>query len=78
MKILTAYSIHIQLRNAIGKLYENTKERVISPDGDTEYFDIKAGVSQGDTLAAYLFAIIPDFVLCQTYKDREKELDFTL
>ena len=70
MKILKAYSIPIQLRNAIRKLYENTKARVISPDGDTEYFNIKAGVLQGDTLAPYLFAIVLDFVLRQTYEHR--------
>ena len=28
--------------------------KVHSPDGDTEYFDIVAGVLQGDTLAQYL------------------------
>ena len=32
-------------------LYRNTKVKVRSPDGDTEYFDIVAGVLQGDTLA---------------------------
>ena len=32
-------------------LYKNTKVKVRSPDGDTEYFDIVAGVPQGDTLA---------------------------
>ena len=77
MKILKAYSIPIQLRNAIRKLYENTKA-VISPDGDTEYFDIKAGVLQGDTLAPYLFTIVLDFVLRQTYEHKEEELGFTL
>ena len=37
--------------------------KVRSPDGGTEYFDIVAGVLQGDTLAAYLFIICPDYVL---------------
>ena len=36
-------------------LYRNTKVKVRSPDGDTEYFDIVAGVLQGDTLAPYLY-----------------------
>ena len=31
--------------------------KVRSPDGHTEYFDIVAGVLQGDTLAPYLFII---------------------
>ena len=38
-------------------LYRNTKVKVRSPDGDTNYFDIVAGVLQGDTLAPYLFII---------------------
>ena len=37
--------------------------KVRSPDGDTEYFDIAAGVLQGDTLAPYLFIICLDYVL---------------
>ena len=32
-------------------LYRNTKVKVRSPDGDTDYFDIVAGVMQGDILA---------------------------
>ena len=36
-------------------LYRNTKVKERSPDGDMEYFDIVAGVLQGDTLASYLF-----------------------
>ena len=33
------------------KLYLNTKVKVRSPDGDTDYFDIVAGVLQRETLA---------------------------
>ena len=43
-------------------LYRNTKVKVRSVDGDTDYFDIVAGVLQGDTLAPYLFIICLDFV----------------
>ena len=48
---------------AITILYRNAKVKVRSPDGDTEYFDIVAGVLQGDTLAPYLFIICLDYVL---------------
>ena len=34
---------------AIMMLNRNTKVKVRSPDGDTDYFDIVAGVPQGDT-----------------------------
>ena len=32
-------------------LYRNRKTKVRSPDGDTDYFNIVAGVLQGDTIA---------------------------
>ena len=48
---------------AITIFYKNNKVKVRSPDGDTEYFDIVAGVLQGDTLATYLFIICLDYVL---------------
>ena len=44
-------------------LYKNTKAKVCFPDGDTDDFDIVAGVLQGDTLATYLFIICQDYVL---------------
>ena len=48
---------------AIMMLYRNTKVKVRSPDRDTDYFDIVAGVLQGDTLAPYLFIICLNCVL---------------
>ena len=53
-------------------LYRNTKDKVRSPDEDTDYFDIVAGVLQGDTLALYLF-IIP-----RKSDDKIKENGFEL
>ena len=58
-------------------LYRNTKVKVRSPDGDTEYFDIVAGVLQGDTLAPYLFIICLDYVL-RTSIDDIRENGFVL
>ena len=57
--------------------YGIPKETVRSPDGDTEYFDIVAGVLQGDTLAPYLFIICLDYVL-RTSIDKIKENGFEL
>ena len=56
---------------------KNTKVKVHSPDGDTDFFDIVAGVLQGDTLAPYLFIICWDNVL-STSIDLIKENDVTL
>ena len=50
---------------------------VRSPDRDTIFFDIKAGVLQGDTLAPYIFIICLDYVL-RNSADSNKELGFTL
>ena len=58
-------------------LYKNTKVKVRSPDGDTEYFDIVAGVLQGDTLAPYLFIICLDYVLKASI-DKIRENGFEL
>ena len=51
--------------------------KVSSPDGDTEYFDIVAGVLQVDTLAPYLFIICLDYVL-RTSIDKIRENGFEL
>ena len=58
-------------------LDRNTKVKVRSPDGDTDYFDIVAGVLQGDTLAPYLFIICLDHVL-RIWIDKIKENGFEL
>ena len=58
-------------------LYKNTKVKVRSPDENTDYFDIVAGMLQGDTLAQYLFIICQDYVL-RTSTDLMKENGFKL
>ena len=55
----------------------HTHIKVRSPDGDTEYFDIVAGVLQGDTLDPYLFIICLDYVL-RTSIDKIRENGFEL
>ena len=61
---------------AIMVIYKNTQAFVRSPDGDTEFFDIIAGVLHGDALATYLFIIVLDYVLRNL--DQNKNLGFTL
>ena len=51
--------------------------KVRSPDGDTDYFDIVAGVLKGNTLAPYLFIICLDYVL-RTSIDKIRENGFAL
>ena len=47
-QILLAYGIPKETVATITILYRNTKVKVRSPAGDTEYFDIVAGVRQGN------------------------------
>ena len=76
-QILLAYSLPKETVAAIKILYKDTKVKVRSPDGDTEYFNIVAGVLQGGTLAPYLFIIYLDYVL-RTLIDKIRENDFEL
>ena len=62
-KILPLYGIPEQIISAIKALYINTNAKVLTPDGETEQFDILACVLQGDTLAPFLFILILDYVL---------------
>ena len=62
-QILLVYGLPKETVAAITILYKNTKVKVCSPDGDTEYFDIVARVLQGDTPASYFFIICLDYVL---------------
>ena len=76
-QILLAYGLPKETVAAITTLSRNTKVKVRSPDGDTEYFDIVAGVLQGDTLVPYLFIICLDYVL-RTSIDKIRENGFEL
>ena len=58
-------------------LHKNTKVKVRSPDGDTQYFDIVAGVLQGDMLVPYLFIICLDYVI-RISIDKIREKGFEL
>ena len=75
--ILLAYGLPKENFTAIVMLYSNTKVKVHSLDGDTDFFDIAAGVLQGNTLVPYLFIICLDSVL-RTSIDLSRENGFTL
>ena len=52
-EIPLAYGFLKEIVIAIIMLYKNTKVMFRSPDGDIVFFDIVAGVLQGDTLAPH-------------------------
>ena len=76
-QIPLAYGLPKETVAAITILYRNTRVKVRSPHGDTEYFDIEAGVLQGDTLAPYLFIICLDYEV-RTSIDKIRENSFEL
>ena len=63
MSILRAYGIPEKLVRAIAIMYTDTIAKVLSPDGETDFFEILAGVLQGDTLAPFLFIIVIDYIM---------------
>ena len=63
LKSLCAYGIPEQLVNTIKDMYSNSQAKVLSPDGETEPFQVTSGVLQGNTLAPYLFIIALDYTL---------------
>ena len=62
-QILLAYGLPKETITTIMMLYKNTTVKFQSPDGNTDYFDIVAGILQGGTLAPYLFIICLDYLI---------------
>ena len=77
METLRAYGIPVEIVDVINIMYTNTTAQVLSADRDTEFFEILAGVLQGDTLAPYLFIIALDYTMRQAVGN-ESNLAFTL
>lgn len=59
-------------------MYSNTRSRVVTADGESDNFEITAGVLQGDMLAPFLFVILLDYALRRPIIGREEELGLTL
>ena len=76
-QILLVYGLPKETVVAIMMLFKNTKVKVRSTDADTDYFDIVAGVLQGDILALYLFIICLVYTL-RTSFDKMKDNGFKL
>ena len=79
MRILKAYGIPPNLLRAIEQMYINIRARIQTPDGETNQFNISAGVLQGDTLAPFLFITVLDHALRQAMSGgKEEKLGFTI
>ena len=77
-KILKAYGVPPNLLATVKALYTNTKPKILSPDGKTDVFEIKMGVSQGDTLAPFLSVIALDHTMRTAIEGKEKEFGLTI
>ena len=73
--ILKAYGNPPNILGAIKSTYNSLRAKVVSPDGDTDYFEITAGVMQGDTLAPFLFVIVLDYALRKAIDGENLKLD---
>ena len=62
-EILELYGIPGEIVYAVKVLYTNTQATVLTPDGETNPFDILAGILQGDTLGPFLFIIVVDYIM---------------
>ena len=74
-QILPVNGLPKEIVAAIMMRYKNTKVKVRFPDRHTDYFNIVAGVLQGDTLAPYQYIICLDYVL-KTSIDKMKDNGF--
>lgn len=70
-RILEAYGIPSSIVDAIKLIYENSSAQVLTPDGETSFFDITSGIFQGDTLAPFLFIVVLDYTLKQAFNVSE-------
>ena len=76
-QILIAYGLLQETVTTTMMLYCNKKVMVHSPNGYSDFFDIVAGVIQGDTLAPYLFILCLNYIIRKSI-DLIKENGFTL
>ena len=67
--ILHSYGIPRKIVKAIMSMYSCTSATVITPDGQSDPFDITAGMLQGDTLSHFLFVIVFDYIMRLTVHD---------
>ena len=66
-----AYSVSDKIVQATGLMYNNTRACVLTPDGNTDYFELLAGVLQVATLALFLFTIILYYTMRQAIDEKE-------
>ena len=64
--------------DAIAIIYDNARAKVLSPNGEIDWFNLFVGVLQDETLVPYLFIVVLDYVMRQVTEGKEEELGLTL
>ena len=77
-KHLKHMAFQIPSYKLLTSLYCNSRAVVLSQDGETDAFEILAGVLQGDTLTPYLFILDLDFVMKVAIENDEEKPWFTV
>ena len=72
MEISKAYGVPVEIVDAVNMMYTNTTAQVLSPDEVAEFFEILAGIRQGDNLAPYQFLIALDYATRQAVWNESK------
>ena len=65
MEIMRAYGVSVEIAEAVNMMCTNTTVQVLSPDGDTKFLEILAGVLLEDILAPSLFIFALDYAMRQ-------------
>ena len=77
MPILRAYGVPAGIVDTVNMMYTNTTAQVLSPDGDTEFFEIQAELSR-EIVWRHIYLIIAlDYAMRQAVGN-ESNLGFTL
>ena len=72
-QILLAYSFTKETVTTLMMFYKNTNAIVCSPNGDTDFFNIVAGILQGEILAPYMFIVNQDYILQKINKSNKRK-----
>lgn len=63
LEILKKSGVARKLFDVTGKLYESTFSSALTPDDETDFFQIQARLLQGDTLVPFRFVLIVDYAM---------------
>ena len=69
MEILPAHGVPKKIVDPISIHYKDTVAQVTTLDGKIDFFEITAGLLQGDTVAPFFFIVSLDYALRESTKD---------